>query len=164
MFILVNLDSSTVYPYGDAKLRRDNPMVSFPREMNDALRAEHRVYPVQSAAQPTPPDERTSYVEGQPVLVDGVWTQVWNAWIITMAGWRATLNCSSFQFRRALRQRAIRAEFDAWLATASENHRDYLTHSNTIRRTHAAIEALRVGLGATQAQVDDVFTDARPIE
>lgn len=64
------------YPYSIAQLRRDHPNVSFPLRPTDAVLAEWGVYPV--AASPRPErDDTKNVAEGTPVLIDGVWTQVW---------------------------------------------------------------------------------------
>ena len=74
MYVLVTGDSAIYYSITD--LRRDNPQVSFPAEMNDSLLAEYSVYPL--TATPYPEVDYTKNVaNGDPVLVDGNWTQVW---------------------------------------------------------------------------------------
>jgi len=42
-----------VYPYQPTQLRAENPHVSFPSEMADALLAEFGVYPVQPTRHPS---------------------------------------------------------------------------------------------------------------
>lgn len=74
MYVLVTGDTAAYYSITD--LRRDNPQVSFPTEMNDSLLAEYSVYPL--TATPYPEVDYTKNVaNGDPVLVDGNWTQVW---------------------------------------------------------------------------------------
>lgn len=65
-----------IYPYSVAQLRQDNPQVSFPEQITEALLAEYGVYPVQP--QPAPAVDHTKTLsEGSPELVNGVWKQVW---------------------------------------------------------------------------------------
>lgn len=64
------------YPYSVAQLRQDNPQISFPEQVSEALLEEFDVYPVQP--QPAPMVDHTkTFTEGLPELVDGVWKQVW---------------------------------------------------------------------------------------
>lgn len=65
------------YPYSFGKLRADNPDVSFPRDPSDERLAEWGVVAVAPAERPVA-DITQNVVEGAPVLVGEVWTQVWN--------------------------------------------------------------------------------------
>lgn len=60
------------FPYTDADLRRDNPNVSFPDEMDDATRAEWDMLPVVATDVPEGKVSTSSTAE----LIEGVWTQV----------------------------------------------------------------------------------------
>jgi len=60
------------YTIGD--LRRDNPNVSFPKNISDELLAEYGVYRVVETAAPTYNARTQRLVTQPPVLVDGVWT------------------------------------------------------------------------------------------
>lgn len=74
MYIKVTDGKPMDYTLG--QLRRDNPQISFPTEMTDSLLAEYSVYPL--TATPYPEVDYTKNVtNGDPVLVDGNWTQVW---------------------------------------------------------------------------------------
>lgn len=64
------------YPYSFGQLRRDNPQVSFPRAPSDERLADFGVVAVAPAGRPAY-DLTKNIVEGIPVLVEGVWTQVW---------------------------------------------------------------------------------------
>lgn len=64
------------YPYSVGQLKQDNPQVSFPAEISDALLAEYGVYPVETTEKPVVGFDK-NVTEGQPELVDGVWKQVW---------------------------------------------------------------------------------------
>lgn len=76
MYIKLNNGTVEKYPYSTYELRLDNPGISFPEQMSDALLAEFEVYPVQS--QPAPVADYTKIItEGLPKLVDGVWNQTW---------------------------------------------------------------------------------------
>lgn len=64
------------YPYTLHMLRTDNPAVSFPGEMDDALLAEFNVYRISLTERPASTLTQDP-VEQTPQLVNGVWTQVW---------------------------------------------------------------------------------------
>lgn len=66
------------YPYSFDQLQQDNPQVSFPAEPSDELFARYGVLPVASVTKPSPSNAVTKdVVQATPVLIDGVWTQVW---------------------------------------------------------------------------------------
>jgi len=76
MYVKVTNGAVSEYPYSILKLRRDNPNVSFPKEVSLSLLAEYGVFPVTQVEAPsstitTDPEEQT------PQFVNGSWTQVW---------------------------------------------------------------------------------------
>lgn len=64
------------YPYTIGMLRRDNPNTSFPKRPSDDLLARWDMQIVAKSDCPSA-DHTKNIVEGEPVRVDGVWTQVW---------------------------------------------------------------------------------------
>lgn len=79
MFAKVTNDTIDQYPYTVGDLRRDNPNVSFPRQIPDETLAEYSVVRVN----PTPQPDFDSVVarpkELPPVVVNGEWVQQWEA-------------------------------------------------------------------------------------
>lgn len=63
------------YPYSLSKMRRDNPSVSFPLNPPAETLAAYHVAPVQRTGAEAQDGHRL--VEGEPTLVEGTWTQVW---------------------------------------------------------------------------------------
>lgn len=64
------------YPYSIAKLKSDNPDVSFPAEIPDERLADWGVYPVgKITPPPCPPGSIVE--EGLPTQVNGAWQQQW---------------------------------------------------------------------------------------
>lgn len=63
---------AATFPYTDADLRRDNPNVSFPADLNDETRAEYGMVPVVAVDVPHGKISTGSTAE----LIEGVWTQV----------------------------------------------------------------------------------------
>lgn len=77
MYALIKKGEVSQYRYTIGNLRRDNPNTSFPKHPTDEMLASWDMYPVTKTDQPTS-DHTKNIVEGTPVLVDGVWKQVWN--------------------------------------------------------------------------------------
>lgn len=76
MFALIKDGAVAKYPYSAPQLRADNPQTSFPVEMSDELLAEWGVFTVAAVERPQV-DHTKNVVEGDPALIDGIWTQVW---------------------------------------------------------------------------------------
>lgn len=77
-FIYVNPETDeTTYPFGGfAALRQLHPNVSFPRDPSPELLAEWGLHPV-AEVDPPASTRSTYYDEGEPALVNGVWTMTW---------------------------------------------------------------------------------------
>lgn len=69
-----NIDN---YPYSLSKLKYDNKDTSFPENMSDERLVEWEVYPVIQVSYPDV-DYTKNVTEGEPQLIDGSWTRVWN--------------------------------------------------------------------------------------
>lgn len=76
MHALIQNGSVKTYPYSEGQLRADNPQVSYPQLMSDAVLQSFGVHPVASTTRPAS-DHTKNVTEGAPVAVGGVWTQVW---------------------------------------------------------------------------------------
>lgn len=76
MYIKVNNGVIEKYPYSASELMWDNPQVSFPQNISDALLTEWGVLPVTVTEKPQI-DHTQNILEGQPQLIDGNWTQIW---------------------------------------------------------------------------------------
>jgi hypothetical protein len=75
MYIRVVDNKPETYSVG--RLRNDNPLVSFPREIPDATLAEYGVYRVTPSDPPTYDPLKQKLVKADPVEVNGKWTQQW---------------------------------------------------------------------------------------
>jgi len=73
----IKLTNGTPTPYTIGELRRDNPQVSFPKNIPDETLAEYDVYPLKPTPEPAY-DYTKNVVEGTPVNQGGQWVQVWN--------------------------------------------------------------------------------------
>ena len=76
-YALINNGAVQTYPYSYAAFRAANPDTSFPREVTDEWLTAYDIYKVSTVARPAN-TLTTNFVEGTPVLVGDVWTQVWN--------------------------------------------------------------------------------------
>lgn len=77
MYIKIKDNQIEKYPYSINQLKQDNKDTSFPAEMSDERLADWDVYPVTPTDYPQV-DYTKNVAEGEPQLIDGVWTQVWN--------------------------------------------------------------------------------------
>jgi len=64
--------------YSIGQLRRDNPQTSFPRDIPADMLAEFDVYKVKQTPAPEI-DSKTQHHSQDVQLIDGEWTQVWQA-------------------------------------------------------------------------------------
>ena len=64
------------YPYTIGQLKLDNPNVSFPTNLTNETLSEWGLFYVQQT--PKPNDYTKNIIEGTPILIDGIYTQVWN--------------------------------------------------------------------------------------
>jgi hypothetical protein len=76
MYALTENNQIKTYPYTYQMLRRDNPNVSFPREVGPWISG-YNIVEITSAARPNPSSINVNVVEDIPVLVNSVWTQSW---------------------------------------------------------------------------------------
>ena len=75
MYVKITNGTPEIYTIG--QLRRDNPNTSFPKVISEATLASYNVFPLSPTEQPAY-DHTKNAVEGTPVQVAGVWTQVWS--------------------------------------------------------------------------------------
>ena len=80
-YILTPPGQPPVYPYTLTDLRRDNPGVSFPRDMTNLDTSDWHCYPVQPAPQPAETGKTAQRI--MPELVNGVWYEQWELVDIT---------------------------------------------------------------------------------
>jgi hypothetical protein len=72
-----NIDGDITYPYSVGLLRRDNPNISFPSQMNDAELATFNVFPVTPVNPPSYNVITQNIVETNPMQVSNGWVQTW---------------------------------------------------------------------------------------
>jgi hypothetical protein len=75
MYLKISNDTIT-YPYTIDQLRLEYSNVSFPVNLTNEILKEWEVYEVHQTAKPN--DYTKNITEGTPILIDGIYTQVWN--------------------------------------------------------------------------------------
>jgi hypothetical protein len=150
--------------YTIGQLRRDNPQVSFPKNIPDDTLAEYSVYPLAATPMPTYNPDTQRISEGTPELVDGVWMQAWVVTDLTieelatrLAEWRRGMVVSPLQMRRALRAQALADAVAAYVAVQDADTQDAWEYAVEIRRNDALIAAAADALGMSETEVDDLF-------
>jgi len=73
MYVKVNNGEIEKYPYSIGRLRKDNPDVSFPKNISDEVLADYGIYPVVET-NPTVGENQRVEKSWTPELIDGVWT------------------------------------------------------------------------------------------
>lgn len=141
-----------------ANLRNDFPNTSFPADLSRATLPEGYVW----VAPTTPPEcgqfERVE--QDTPIQVDGVWNQSWKVvpWTLEeLKSWRSHLSCGPLQMRKALRQLGVMATVQAVMAQADEETQEAWEYASEIKRTDAMIESMRIALGKSEEEVDQLF-------
>lgn len=73
----VKITNGSAVPYSLAQLQRDNPTVSFPRHLSEALAAEWGLAALRMRPQPAYDRLTETCEEGAPIFEAGQWTQTW---------------------------------------------------------------------------------------
>lgn len=121
----VKLTNGQPEKYSIGQLRRDNPQVSFPKSISDALLATYDVYPLTPVERPVA-DHTKNVDEGTPAQINGTWTQVWN---ITDA------SAVEIEVRTQEKARSVRSERDHMLQQT-----DWIVIMHTERGTNIPME------------------------
>ena len=142
-----------------ANLQADFPNTSFPADLSVAVLPDGYVW-----VTPTAPPECGQFervVATQPVqTLDGYWLQHWQVvpWTdADYAAWRQTLECGPYQMAQALDAFGL---FDS-INEAMENAGGMTTfawkRATVFRRMDPLIETMRLALGKTPEEVDQLF-------
>lgn len=165
--MLLLQENVITYPYSISRLRRDNPQVSFPREMPDERLADWGVYRVTKVAQPVYNPETQTVEEGEPVQIDGVWTKVWNVRDLTPEELKARVPQSIT--KRQARQELIEAGLVGAVENAINSIEDatqkalmlsWWNDSQTYDRDNPELITMAASIGLTEEQLDAMFLSA----
>ena len=160
MYARIEAGAVVAYPVDP---RTEQPNTSFPWDWGGGLvdGAEYaRVVPVDVPQV----DYTKNYVEGQPLLIGEAWTQTW---IVTDASpeeiaarlseIRSRMVVSPLQIRRALLQKSLLDAVTAFVDQSDLETRMAWEYAVQIDRSDALIAAAAASIGATEADVDDLF-------
>jgi hypothetical protein len=121
----IRLTNGQPEKYSIGQLRRDNPQVSFPKSIPDALLASYGVYPLTPVERPVA-DHTKNVNEGTPKQINGTWTQVWD---ITEA------SAKEIEIRTQEKARSVRSERDHMLQQT-----DWIVVMNAEKGTNIPVE------------------------
>lgn len=77
MYVKVTDGSVDTFPYTIDQLKSENPDVSFPASITDAILTDYGVYPVVKVDAPDHDPQLVKVTMTNPTLVNGKWTQTW---------------------------------------------------------------------------------------
>lgn len=139
MLVKVTSGAIDTYPYSAGKLRRDNPNISFPKQIPDEMLASFGVYNVATASKPSY-NERTQKVtrSDRPSLVDGSWVLGWSVTEKTSSEIQEYDNAATADSRAKRNQLLSETDFhalaDATLSSEMAEYRqalrDITSHAN----------------------------------
>jgi hypothetical protein len=78
IYALIENQQVVKYPYGLYDVRKDNPNVSFPRQVTEEIMAAYGALPVLETPKPQVDYLTKNCKEGIPGFVNGSWVQTWN--------------------------------------------------------------------------------------
>ena len=102
------------FPYSIAKLKKDNPNTSYPKNMNAGQLASVGVYPVIGRSGPDTGPYESAYHTGNVILVDGEWQREW----AVRHTFSDTIDEDEVTTTKAEHEAAYQARLDATAATA----------------------------------------------
>ena len=166
MYALIKNNTVKQYPYDAGNLRRDNQHTSFPLAMSDERLAEWGVMPVSASTAPAYDAATHTIDEGTPVLIDGVWTQVWMVRQLTAEELKARVphEVTMRQARLALLAAGKLAGVGAAIASMPEPQRTAASieweYGNTLQRNNPFVSQIGAALGLDDAAIDALFVEA----
>jgi hypothetical protein len=142
------------YPYSILSLRRDNPQVSFPREMSDTLLAEYSIYKVKETPYPVITSREEVY-EITPKLINDQWVQQWE---IVPAP--VPQSITPRQCRLVLMAQGLLEQVEKMIAIQDEATRITWEYALEFRRDDPLLNALAKNLKLSDEQIDQFFFTA----
>lgn len=160
-------DSWILSPYSVARFRRDNPNVSFPKEIPESTLAEFGVFPITETVAPS----GDVVEEATPALIDGVWVQQWTSRDYTteeivqnLMDRRASMIVTPRQARLALLSAGHISNIDIAIDALEEPTKSAVKieweYAVQIERISPWVQAMTTALSMTDEQVDELFDAA----
>lgn len=162
MFYILTLPGEApVYPYTLTDLRRDNPGVSFPRDMANFDTSDWHCYPVHDTTPPEAPNKVAERI--MPVQIDGVWQERWA--LIDAPAPPVPEAVQMAQARLALLDAGLLSQVDNAIdaipdPTQREASRIEWEYRTEVYRNSQLVLSLGAALGLNDNQIDDLFRQA----
>lgn len=136
--------ATKTYPYSDTQLRRDNPQVSFPEVITDAIRASHGVYRLLVEPEPAYDPITHGVRAAAPVQINGEWTQPWEVFPLP-AEEVAANQAAAIQAAREQAKAQRQAAVDAIKVTTKAGHTFDGDETSQTRMTRAVMAMQATG-------------------
>lgn len=161
LYAKISNGEAIAFPYTDFDLKRDNPNVSFPADLDDETRFEYGMVPVVATDVPEGKISTGSTAE----LIEGVWTQV--HMLEDAPPPPVPDRITSRQFKLQLLAfpaigggETLLDDVEAWIGTQSRAAQVAFENSGTFARTEPMMQAGFAALGFSEGQIDAFFTAA----
>jgi len=153
----------------DAKLRKDNLNISFPKVIDEATRNEYGVFTVQTITPPTATDIQ-KLVRGTPELINSVWTETYSVEYLPLVDAQALLanqvdsntRASILDLASENKQRNYLAKYNELLEKKFDGiiTSEETTQMQELKALWATIETLVNDGNAKEVQINDCATMA----
>lgn len=161
------IDNNITYPYSVRQLRRDNPQVSFPRDIPNERLVDWGVCPVAKVEPPEYDEETHVREEGLPVQIGGIWTQVWNVRSLTTEELKSRVpqSITKRQARQELIEAGLIGAVESAINAISDATQKALmlswwNDSQVYELDRPELAAMAASIGLTEDQVDALFINA----
>lgn len=155
-YVRVTENGEVSYPFPKEAIRKENPNVSFPREMPDDLLAEYSVFPV-IAVDPPQIGPGQALREETPELSDGEWMQKWAVDEVPIP---VPEEVDAAQIRLLLLNEGLLDDVEAMIQKQSQAIRIEWEYRTRYRRDNPLLTGLAASLGLTDEQIDAFFIAA----
>jgi hypothetical protein len=161
----IKITNGTPAKYTLGQLRRDNPQVSFTKDVPDETLAEYGVYPFRDMDRPALDENQRATLSEAFTQVDGEWVRKWEVRTLTTDELRAGMVCTRLQGRLALGKAEV-ARLDAFIDSFPNNWalRQVVDNAVTWRRTSQDMQMLGFALGYDDERMDETFIKAMAVD
>ncbi len=156
-----NTNTQAVYR-SHAEIRAAFVNTSFPSELHDSVLLDFGV----CALLPSPIPEHDPAVqiaeEGQPLQIDGLWTQQWTVRALTPEELQARVpkEVTALQALLAIDAADLALPYETWANDPARTfvERAFITRAQVWRRDDPTLHAAATAMGLPDAYLDDLFT------
>ena len=163
----VKVQDGVATKYSIAALKLDNPNVSFPSDITNAVLAEWDVYPLKSVAQPAYNELYQRLEEADPVQIDGEWCTAWNVIDLTadeVNQKRFNMSITPRQARLLLSRMGLLTDIQTYLENQGNEEAliewEYATSYNRLSQW---VLSVQTQMAWTDEQLDQMFIDGAKI-